>query len=330
MNMAGMRVADVHSSGEILHLITNQRALNFEPGTAHLYSNTGYFLISVVTERVTGKTFREYADEKIFGPLGMRHTLFDDDRTMIVRGRVMAYSPDGDSGYRQNYWANFEKVGSGGLLSSVEDLFHWDQNFYRNRLSPADLMETLHTSGVLNTGDTLDYAFGLQLSEYRGLRTVRHGGSSMGFRAHLLRSPDQSFSTTILCNVSTANPAELAERVAEIYLADHLREPQSVAAGPRAAEPGGGPAPALSPARLEEYVGEYHADELRVDYELALEGDRLILRRPAAARAVLRPTAPDTFRTGSWTIHFTRGPEGRVTGFAVDAGRVRNLDFVRR
>lgn len=334
MNMAGMRVEDVYSDDEVLQLIARQRRLNFEPGAEYLYSNTGYFLISVITKRVTGKTFREYADEKIFQPLGMRRTHFHDDRQMIVPGRVMAYSPDDEAGFRQNYWANFEKVGSGGLLSTVEDLFLWDQNFYRNQLTPADLLETMHSRGLLNSGDTIEYAFGLQLSEYRGLRTVRHGGSSMGFRAHLLRFPDQRFSTIVLCNIGTANPANLAEQVAGIYLADHFTEAPSVATAVAAAPRGEGaetPAlPVLTTARLQEYAGRYHADELDVDYTLILEGDQLTLHRPAASSAALTPTGPDTFRAGTRTIRFTRDSRGQLTGFTLDAGRVRGVDFRRR
>jgi CubicO group peptidase (beta-lactamase class C family) len=330
MGMAGMRVADVHSSGEVLDLIARQRELNFAPASEHLYSNTGYFLISVITERVTGKSLRDYADEKIFRPLGMGHTHFHDDRTMIVPGRVTSYSPRREGGYSVADWANFEQVGSGGLHSSVDDLLRWDQNFYQNKLAAADLLPTLHTRGVLVNGDTIAYAFGLQLGEYRGLRTVRHGGSSMGFRTHLLRFPDQRFSAVVLCNLGTADPATLAERISDIYLAERLRAPARVAAVPRAEARNESKPPAPTVDLLGGYVGRYHAPELGVDYTLTLEGNALRLRRPAAAEMTLAPLGPDSYRAGSWIVRFSRDGQGRVTGFAVDAGRVRNLRFERR
>lgn len=330
MNMAGMRVADVHSSGEILHLITNQRELNFEPGTEHLYSNTGYFLISVITERLTGKSLRAYADEKIFRPLGMTGTHFHDDRTMIVPGRVTSYSPRREGGFAIADWANFEQVGSGGLHSSVDDLVRWDQNFEQNKLAAPDLLTRLRTRGVLVKGDTIDYAFGLQLGEYRGLKAERHGGSSMGFRTHLLRFPEQRFSAIVLCNIGTANPAALAERIADVYLTDRMQPLAQVASSPNAAARESARAEMLDAARLREYAGLYHAPELEVDYQLALDGAVLRLYRPAAAAVSLVPSGTDTFRAGSWTLIFTRDDRGTVSGFRVDAGRVRGPRFARK
>lgn len=328
MNLAGMRTADVHSDDEVLELIANQRELNFTPGTEYLYSNSGYFLISVLTRRVTGKSFREYADEKIFRPLGMKGTHFHDDRTMIVPERVTSYSARRDGSYTIADWANFEQVGSGGLHSSVDDLFRWDQNFYQNKLSAKDLIPMLHSRGVLTNGDTIDYAFGLRISEYRGLRTVSHGGSSMGFRTHLLRFPDQNFSAIVLCNVGSSDPGSLAERIADIYLADKLAAPARVAASPRGRTSAPEP-PKLSAGQLREFAGTFHSPELKVRYSLDLENGALVMNRPAAAPAKLAPVEKDSFRAGTLTLNFTRDENGRVTGFLIDAGRIRNLRFDR-
>lgn len=329
MSMAGMRREDVHTDEEVLELLARQRRLNFLPGDEHLYSNSGYFLVSVITRRVTGKSLREYADEKIFRPLGMRNTHFHDDRTMVVKGRVTSYAPAGSGGYRLDYWANFDKVGSGGLLSSVEDLARWAANFYENRLSAPDLLELMHERGVLSNGDTLDYAFGLRIGTYRGLRTVGHGGSSMGFRTHFLRFPDQRFTVIVLCNVGTASPAALAERIADLYLEDEFTT-ATVASAPRTDAGADRPPASLPVARLEAYAGDYRSEELDVSYTLVVEGDRLVLRRPAAAATRLVPLGDDAFRAGAWTLAFVRGPGDRVTGFTLDAPRARGLEFVRR
>jgi CubicO group peptidase (beta-lactamase class C family) len=329
MNLAGMRVEDVHTDQAVLDLVVRQGALNFPTGSEYLYSNTGYFLMSVIVERVTGQTLRQYADEFIFRPLGMRNTHFHDDRTMIVRNRAMAYSPDGNGGFRQNYWANFEKVGSGGLLSTVEDLFLWDQNFHADRLGSPRFMQEMHSRGVLTSGDTLEYAFGMNLSDYRGLRTVSHGGSSMGFRAHLLRFPDQAFAVITMCNVGTANPALLSQQVADLYLEGRF------AAG---SEPARAQAPtreevryvSLGVGELAGYAGVYHNAELPADYSLEMRGADLVLRRPAAEDTPLRPTGPDVFRAGVYEVRFRRDAQGRPAGFELNAGRVRSIHFERR
>src|SRR5690606_17154623 len=189
MLLAGMRLEDVHTDAEVLDLVTRQAALNFTPGERYLYSNTGYLLMAEIVRRVSGKSLREFADEHIFRPLGMANTHFHDDRTMVVRNRALAYARNEDGSFRLDVWSNFDKVGSGGLLASVEDLALWDLNAEHQKVGGAALREQMLGRGVLNDGDTLDYAFGLIIGEYRGLRTVGHSGGSMGFRAHHLRFP---------------------------------------------------------------------------------------------------------------------------------------------
>ena len=105
---------------------------------------------------------------------------------------------------------------------TVVDLFRWDQNFYQNRLgqSRQGLIDRMLTPGTLNDGSELDYAFGLGLSEYRGLRMISHGGGFKGFRSELIRFPEQSFSVAVLCNLNRIDAEELALRVADIYLGE--------------------------------------------------------------------------------------------------------------
>lgn len=326
MNLAGMRTADVHTEDEILELIANQRELNFAPGSEYLYSNTGYILVSVLTKRVTGKSLREYADEKIFRPLGMKNTFFSDNRTEIIPGRATSYTALRGGGYRVADWFNFEQVGSGGLRSNVEDLLIWAENFFDNKLEARDFDEIMHAPAVLNDGKEVDYAFGLRVGNYRGLRVARHGGSSMGFRTHLLRFPDQHFSAVALCNVGNANPTRIVERIADIYLADELGPRRRVASS----SPKQAPRPRLSPEELREFAGRYHSPELRVDYDVRLEGNALVLSRPAQNDRRMTPVEKDAFRVGTYTYTFTRDESGRVNGLLIDAVRVRNIRFDRR
>jgi len=106
----------------------------------------------------------------------------------------------------------------------VEDLFLWDQNFYHNKLGGKDLINQLLTLGTLNNGEKLSYAFGLEVSNYRGLKMISHGGSFAGFRAQMIRFPEQKFSVICLANLSTINPTKLCKQVADLYLADQFKE----------------------------------------------------------------------------------------------------------
>ncbi len=217
------------SRKEALELIAEQD-LDFAPGERYSYSNGGYFLLSMIVERASGQSLREYTTEKIFEPLGMHDTHFHDDPVHIVKRRAMSYAPrdEGDQGvegaYYQSYQGNFALPGAGGLYSTVEDLLQWDRNFANNRLGGPDFMETLHTKGVLNSGEELDYAFAIRKGEHRGLETWGHTGSFMGFKTVYIRYPQQRFSTWVLCNMGEIVPANYARQVAELFLADEMVE----------------------------------------------------------------------------------------------------------
>jgi len=224
MSIAGMRDDDYYVDGEVINLLARQKELNFKPGSEFLYSNSGYFLLSQIVKRASGKTLREFADENIFKPLGMTRTRFYDDHNEIVKNRAASYVPRRGGGFQIAATA-LDMVGDGNVFTCVEDLFLWDQNFYRNKLGKggAQLINQILTTGTLNKGDKIDYAFGLVVGKYRGLRIDEHGGAFVGYRAMTMRFPDQQFSVMMQCNLGTMNPSILARRVADIYLADQFK-----------------------------------------------------------------------------------------------------------
>lgn len=228
--LAGRNFEDIHPTPELLDLLSRQKALNYQPGEEFLYSNTNYFLMSVVIRRSTGKPLSQFAEENIFKPLGMTHTRFYDDHSVVVPGRVPAYSPLPAGGFRVDWSTNFDKIGDGGLMSSVDDLLLWDRNFYANKLGKGALLKEMQTQGVLNNGKQIEYALGLFISTYRGLPVVGHGGALFGYRTELLRFPQQKFSVITLCNVGTSDPNSLSDQVADIYLAGQLSSDSAPAA----------------------------------------------------------------------------------------------------
>jgi CubicO group peptidase (beta-lactamase class C family) len=224
MSIAGMRDDDYYVDGEVVNLLARQKELNFKPGSEFLYSNSGYFLLSQIVKRASGKTLREFADENFFRPLGMTRTKFYDDHNEIVKNRAASYVPRSGGGFQIAATA-LDMVGDGNVFTCVEDLFLWDQNFYHNKLGRGgqELINQVLSTGTLNSGEKIDYAFGLVIGEYRGLRVVEHGGAFVGYRAMTMRFPDQRFSVIMQCNLGTMNPSNLARRVADIYLADQFK-----------------------------------------------------------------------------------------------------------
>jgi CubicO group peptidase (beta-lactamase class C family) len=216
--LSGRNILDVHTTLELMDLIVRQKALNFTPGTEFRYSNTNYFLLAQVIKRATQKPLSVFAEVNIFRPLGMVHSRFYDDKDVVVAGRVPAYEPGKDGSFKVNWSTNFDGVGDGGLMSSVDDLLLWDRNFYDNRLGKGTLLQEMQTRGVLNNGKQIDYALGLQIGSYRGLPTIEHGGALFGYRTEILRFPEQRFSVICLCNLASANVSGLSRGVADVYL----------------------------------------------------------------------------------------------------------------
>jgi CubicO group peptidase (beta-lactamase class C family) len=221
--ISGNRIEDVTLVEDYLEYLPRQRGLNFKPGEKHLYCNTGYTLMALIVERVSGKSMREFCDERLFKPLGMKHTVFQDDYKSVISGFAQSYSPAGPGKFQKEYLTH-GLPGSTSLLTTVQDLLYWDQEFYDGRVVGKTVIDQVHQQGVLNNGETIDYAFGISINQYRGLKTVSHGGSDAGFRSVLLRFPDQRCSVVILSNLGSFSPDGLARKVADLVLVDDFTE----------------------------------------------------------------------------------------------------------
>lgn len=335
--LAGVNIDGVTTDDDALAIIARQKALNFDPGSEFLYSNSGFFLLSLVVKRVSGKTLAEFAAENIFSPLGMKRTLYRDSHTLLVPGRALAYEPKEGGGFALNV-SYFEQTGDGAVHTSVEDLLKWDENFYSGKVGGPEFLAELQERGTLNSGKKLDYAKGLFVRDYRGLRTVDHGGSWGGYRAQLLRFPDRHFSVACLCNLASANPDHRARRVAAIYLGEEMKPApkESPDEEPRKKKP----SMSITPAQPAPYVGAYWSEELGVYYVFALKNGALywteIRRAEGSPRAKpakeLRPVGPGEFVFDSYGLqfHFRPSAGGVPAAFSLDAGRTLGIQFVRR
>ena len=285
MDLAGINIDSVTTDDDALQIITRQKALNFTPGSEFLYSNTGFFLLSVIVKRVSAKSLHEFAAENIFNPLGMVHTQYRDDHTALISGRALAYDPkENKNGYTLNV-SYFEQTGDGAVHTSVEDLQKWDENFYSGQIGGKGFLAEIQEQGKLNSGKVLDYAKGLSINDYRGLHTVSHGGSWGGYRAELLRFPEQHFSVACLCNRGDANPSKKAHDVADIYLASLLK-PAEKAAAPGTASAAG---PVLSDAQLQALTGTYRDPAKGTVFRISTRNHRLaaeILDSPRAQNRI--------------------------------------------
>jgi CubicO group peptidase (beta-lactamase class C family) len=214
---------DVASS---LKLLTRQTALNFAPGGDYEYTNSDYLLLGLIVERVTGMTLAAYAEERLFGPLRMANSQFYGQYQKL-RGRATGYALRGNR-FRK-IAAPMLVAGDGGLYTTMDDLLHWDENFYTPTVGGPGLLNFMLARGRLRGGEPLPYAAGLILGRYSGLAAVSHPGALPGYRAEMIRFPAQHLTVTCLCNRVDEDGPVLARRIADVYLDEKLRRMRGAA-----------------------------------------------------------------------------------------------------
>lgn len=281
--LAGWRSDDMMTEADMLSIAAKQRGLNFAPGSETLYNNLGYTLLAVIVKRVSGKSLRAFANERIFQPLGMTDTHFQDDHTEIVRRRAAGYQAHKDGGWRISIPAS-DYYGSTGLFTTVGDLLKWQENFVHARVGGQALVASMQTANTSNNGVATGYGMGVFVRNYRGLRTVGHDGVHAGYRADAMAFPDQRLAIVTLCNGATIAPTELTRKVAAVYLGDRMT---AVA-----------PSVTVPEAELSALAGVYWSrltDEVvRVEVE---EG----ALHPVGAPGPLEPLGNGVFRMGEMT-----------------------------
>lgn len=221
VTMAGWRMDDVITTEHLMKMITHQKGLNFEPGSDFLYSNSGYTLMAIIVERVSGKPFPEYIRETILEPLGMSNSHIHDNHELIVKNRAYSYSPKQGGGFKKSVlsYANF---GATSLFTTAPDLAKWMMNYTTAKVGGPEVISQVHEKYTLTNGKTIDYAFGIIHKEYEGLRLIYHTGSDAGFRAYFGRFPDHNLGIIILSNVSSFPREPMAMKIADIFLEDEI------------------------------------------------------------------------------------------------------------
>src|SRR5467141_1683729 len=339
MELAGIPIDSVTTDADALALVTRQKTLNFAAGSEWLYSNTGFFLLSTIVQRVSGKTLRDFAAENIFAPLEMTHTQFRNSHSALIAKRALAYyEQKNHAGYTLSV-SYFEQTGDGAVHTSVEDLLKWVENFYNPRVGGKEFLDEIQERGKLNNGKVLDYAKGLRLRDYRGLQTVSHGGAWGGYRAELLRFPEQHFSVACLCNVGDAGPTRRAHQVADIYLGSSMK-PREIKS--QESENKEKSEVAVAADQLRNYSGDYWSEELGVVYRLGVTDGRIKVlsvvdasgspRVNNFATDSLRAIGADEFEVGKSrvTLHFQRDAKQSASAFTLDAGRTKGIAFQRK
>lgn len=213
----------------VLKLLEQQTSAKFPAGTKWEYSNSGYAVLAMIVEKVSGKPFGQFLQERIFTPLKMKNTLAYEKGKNEVPHRAYGHSKDKDGWHETDQSPTSAVLGDGGIYSSLDDLARWDRALREHTLlSEPEMLPALTpvqpTGGPAKTedGTNVSYGFGWFLDPYQGHRRMSHDGSTVGFRTTIQRFPDDKLTVIVLANRADADPEALALKVADLYLGTKL------------------------------------------------------------------------------------------------------------
>lgn len=286
------------TESDVLEIVARQKALNFVPGAEYVYSNTGYTLAGTIVRRVSGKSLRAFADERIFRPLGMHNTHFHDDYTMIVKGRAAGYARAGTQ-WRVSL-PNFDTYGATSLFTTVGDLLKWEANFAKPAVGTDPIFKEMIASATTANGDTTAYGLGIATEEYRGTRLLGHGGADAGYRSYSGRMPEHGLAVVVLCNASTANPVALARGAIDVLAGTRLA----------AVPPPATATMTLGKEQMARFAGVYLHPLHGAPTFVTLRGDTLVLGRVTGP--ALLPLRANRFRLAGQPAELEFTPDGNL------------------
>jgi CubicO group peptidase (beta-lactamase class C family) len=207
----------LHTQQDLVDAAVAQKSLNYPVGDYYSYTNTGFALLTTIVERVSGKPFAQFSDERIFRPLGLTSTRWRDDFTTVVPGRAQAYARRGDGWELSMPLDNIH--GPGGLLTTVGDWLRWNDHLTAKTLG-ADVVALLTEQAKLTSGRTISYARGVTVGQYRGTTEIAHSGSTAGYSTYLARYPQKELSIAVMCNAAGANATSFTRQLVDAIVPD--------------------------------------------------------------------------------------------------------------
>lgn len=339
-SLTGNRSGDISTTAQILKLVVRQKSLNFTPGTAFGYCNTGYTLLAEIIRRATGKSFGAYTEEKIFRPLGMTNTQFYENHEKVVKNKAESYELINGAYYHQPL--NVSNPGPSNLLTTVEDLAKWVLNFENPVVGTPELIKAFNEPSYLDNGqkvvlrvsdgDTIYHAKGQNVWNYRGVNVISHGGHAAAFRTFMGRFPNEHFAIIALSNDEHNERLNARWSIADFYIADKLKpeKPSATASTPSTVTPS-----VAYRGNLKDFAGEYYSDELSTTYTFAVRGDVLIMSHLKLNDIELKRVGDNKFtgsgpETFAFEMTFQKNEKQAVTGFTISNFGVKNLPFRKR
>lgn len=199
---------------DVLRLLSTRDKTYFPPGTAYRYSNSGYSLLALIVEHVSGQSFQSFLRDRIFMPLGMQHTLAYVQEGPAVPERAYGYTQTDGQWQRTDQDQTSAVLGDGGIYSSIDDLARWDAALYDDRLLSDNARQLAFTPHTPTDDPNVQYGFGWRITG----DTLWHSGETIGFRNVIVRYPKQHLTVILLSNRDDPEPYRTAKAIAQQFL----------------------------------------------------------------------------------------------------------------
>jgi CubicO group peptidase (beta-lactamase class C family) len=292
--MKGLDPKDYIGQEDMLKIMLNQQDLNNPPGERFLYSNTNYTLLAEIVKRVSGKDYPIFAKENIFDPLKMNSTIVRNNLELVIKDKAESYHPEGKDNFRVSL-SNNACYGQGNIFSNVEDLTKWINNYHDIKVGSRKIIDQMIETGILNNGKKINYAFGLTVNDFHGIKEISHTGGRAGYRTVLAFYPEQKFGVIILSNLSFVVPANLARRVSHIFLNKFY--------APEKPKTQLGKEIFTQIENINKYTGNYESAP-RMIMKVSMSGDTLYANLLSMPKFQLFAESKDVFFNNSMNIRF--------------------------
>lgn len=323
--LMGRDIEDGITKAEIIDFASRQKDLNFLPGTAQEYSNTGYNVLAEIVARVSGQSFPDWVRKNIIEPAGMNAVINEDARVTVQDG-ALSYAQSVPVPLLSSA-SSTAAAGSSSLQASLEDMIAWARAFRRIKPGSAIGSSLSGKTGTLDDGTPLEYGLGLWFRKRKDIPFVGHLGLAAGYRISFRRFPDQDLTFIFMTNDGNDGSYLRAETIENLFLGIEA-DPVEVPDGEYEPAPMSGP----PDARMREFAGLYYSDELRTAYEIDSSGSALTARHAINGSIRLLPSGKDAFGTDRWympSVTFVRDKGNQVSGLLVTSEGARNILFRR-
>lgn len=284
--------------------------MDFAPGEKWRYNNSGYFLLGVIIEKISGMPYGQYIEQTFFTPLGMSNSHYGHHNP-IIKNRVAGYAPDHEGIANSQFLSMDLPYAAGSLLSNVDDLYTWYRAVMKGKVLSKRSLEKAHTAYRLNSGKPTQYGYGWFLGEIQGSPTIEHGGGINGFLTSSIYLPKEDVFVALLSN-SEANPPDVTARKIAALAIGKPYEWNKIS---------------MSEDEMAQYVGNFENEDGSETRSITLEQGQLYSQRSGGAKFKIYAYAKDKFffEESITTLEFNRAASGKIESLTSHAASGKDL-----